>query len=149
MSERKQPALDGGPGAPPPSASLAAEQASSASASTGGEGAGIRLADGVRIFRSKNAGPFRTTIDIFYARPDPYRAVKESGALTAGAVAKRLGLAEEMVEGIFFSDETLGVKITIRKHAGMASGDLRCADTFGAQQYAPLKDWVIHPDAKR
>lgn len=114
-----------------------------------GEGAGIRLADGVRIFRSKNAGPFRTTIDIFYAHPEPYRAVKESGALTAGAVAKRLGLAEEMVEGIFFSDETLGVKITIRKHAGMASGDLRCADTFGAQQYVPLKDWVIRSEPRR
>lgn len=117
--------------------------------STPDEEAGIRLADGVRIFRSKNAGPFRTTIDIFYARPEAYWAVRESGVLTAGAVAKRLGLAEGMVEGIFFSDETLGVKITIRKHAGMASGDLRCADTFGAQQYVPLKDWLIRSEARR
>lgn len=107
----------------------------------------IRLAEGARIFRSKNAGPFRTTVDIFYASPGPYLAVKGSGALTRKAVADRLRLPEEAVEGIFFSDETLGIKITLLKHPRMASGDLRCADTFGAQQYVPLKDWVLEVEA--
>jgi hypothetical protein len=106
----------------------------------------MHLAEGARIFRSKNAGPFCTTIDIFYARPEQYFSVKKSGVLTRKAVADRLRLPEAAVLGIFFSDETLGIKITILKHPRMASGDLRCADTFGAQQYIPLKDWVLETE---
>jgi len=106
----------------------------------------IRLAEGARIFRSKNAGPFRTTVDIFYTDLASYLAVKNSGALTREAVANRLRVPVEAVEGIFFSDETLGIKITFAKHPRMASGDVRCVDTFGAQQYVPLKDWEIEVD---
>lgn len=102
-----------------------------------------RLIDGARIFRSKNAGPFRTTIDIFYTDPARYREVKASGRLTPEAVASRLKLQREQVEGIFFDDATLGVKVTVAKHPGMASGELGCPDTFGAQQYIPLKDLII------
>ncbi|HEY8530908.1 MAG TPA: DUF4387 family protein [Limnochorda sp.] len=103
----------------------------------------VRLADGARIFRSKNAGPFRTTIDVFYRDPERYRAIKESGQLTKAAVARQLKIPESAVEGIFFSDQTLGIKITVFKHPRMASGDVRCADTFGAQQYVPLKDMTL------
>jgi hypothetical protein len=106
----------------------------------------IRLAERARIFRSKNAGPFRTTVDIFYTSRDSYLALKNSGALTRKAVADRLRVPAEAVEGIFFSDETLGIKITFAKHPRMASGDMRCADTFGAQQYVALKDWEIEVD---
>lgn len=104
---------------------------------------GRRLAEGAKVFRSKNAGPFKTTIDIFYSDPKRYAAVRDSGQLTPERVAAVLKLPREAVEGIFFSDQVLGIKITVLKQPGMASGDARCADTFGAQQYVPLMDLEI------
>lgn len=103
----------------------------------------FRLAEGARIFRSKNAGPFKTTIDIFYGDPRRYAAIRNSGQLTPERVAAALRLPCDAIEGIFFSDQVLGIKITVLKQPGMASGDLRCADTFGAQQYVPLMDLEI------
>jgi hypothetical protein len=106
----------------------------------------VRLSEGAKVFRSKNAGPFRTTIDIFYSERSRYEAIKDSGRLTADAIARQLRIPESAVEGIFFHDDVCGIKITIGKHPGMASGDLRCADTFGAQQYVPLRDMEIDLD---
>ncbi len=103
----------------------------------------VKLSEGTRIFRSKNAGPFRTTIDIFYADQDRYYQIKKSRKLTSDVVAQVLKMPKEAVEGIFFSDQAFGIKITLSKHDRMASGEPKCADTFGAQQYIPLKDLVI------
>lgn len=103
----------------------------------------IPLSQGAKIFRSKNAGPFRTTVDIFYSDPDIYYHIKQSGNLTPSLVAQTLKRPKEAVEGIFFSDQALGIKITLAKCDGMASGEPTCADTLGAQQYIPLKDLVI------
>ncbi len=109
----------------------------------------IRLADGAKIFRSKNAGPFRTTIDIFYTDPKRYAAIRSSGQLTPETVAAALELPLAAVEGIFFSDQVLGIKITVLKQLGMASGELRCADTFGTQQYVPLSNLEVEVCSQR
>ncbi len=103
----------------------------------------VKLVEGARVFRSKNAGPFRTTVDIFYSDSDRYYKIKKSGKLTPQLVSQGMKIPEEFVEGIFFLDQALGIKVTMSKHDGMASGEPWCTDTFGAQQYIPLKELVI------
>ena len=64
---------------------------------------------------------------------------------TAVAQASRFGaqLFEEDVLGVFFYNQVKGIKITMVKPGHVVSGDIKCADTLGMQQYIPLKDIAI------
>ncbi len=91
-----------------------------------------------RIFRSKNAGPFMVTVDIFFRDEADYAAVKASGALTRELVAERYRISLEEVTAIHYWDAALAVKVAIRRKVGCgAIGDTDC---YGAQQHAPLLD---------
>jgi hypothetical protein len=90
------------------------------------------------VLRSKNAGPFRLTLDILFDADEPYRRVRDSGVLTREHIASLYGIKEESIYGIYHADAARGIKITIDKPAGTASGDLRCRDLFGGQQHIPL-----------
>lgn len=46
-----------------------------------------------------------------------------------------------MVEGVYFVDSVLGVKITMVKE--VPSDDVRTSDVYGAQQHGPLIDLDI------
>ena len=90
------------------------------------------------VLRSKNAGPFRTTLDILFDADEPYRRVRDSGVLTRDYIARLYGISKEEVYGIFHADAARGIKITIQKPAGMASGELYGRDLFGGQQHVLL-----------
>ncbi len=91
------------------------------------------------VFRSKNAGPFRTTFDILFDADEPYRRVKDSGVITKELVAALYGIRPEDVYGVFFVDAARGIKITIPKPIDMISGHPDNRDLFGGQQHIPLK----------
>ena len=95
------------------------------------------------VLRSKSAGPFRNTIDIFFNEDGPYRRVRDSGALTRELVAGLYKITPEEVMGIFFVDAARGIKITVPKPRNVASGDPECRDIYGAQYYIPLMDVEI------
>lgn len=88
------------------------------------------------VMRSKNASPFRVTIDVFFDDATAYDRVKESGLLTRAAVAQRYGLSSEFVEGPYFVDQALGIKVTMIKE--YPSDHFRSRDCYGAQQHLPL-----------
>jgi hypothetical protein len=88
------------------------------------------------VIRSKNASPFRLTIDIFFESSVSYRKVKNSGVLTTELVARLYNVSERQVEGIFFVDQALGIKITIIKE--YPSDHFLSHDCYGAQQHLPL-----------
>ena len=100
----------------------------------------MKLYEMATILRSKNAGPFRTTFDMFFDDDDRYQRVKDSGILTKELIARLYSIRPQEVFGIFFVDMARGIKITIPKPVDMASGDPRCRDLFGAQQHIPLMD---------
>ncbi|MEO8006412.1 MAG: DUF4387 domain-containing protein [Betaproteobacteria bacterium] len=107
----------------------------------------VPLSELCRVFRSKNASPFLTTIDMFFDNRDAYETVKKSGALNPAAIARRLGISEADVLGVYTQDAAFGIKVTVRKTDGVASGDPEGADIFGAQQYIPLLDLpIVVPD---
>ena len=100
----------------------------------------MKLHELATVLRSKSAGPFMNTIDIFFDAEEPYRRVKDSGILTKDLVARLYPITLEEVLGIYFVDEARGIKITLPKPYGVASGDPDCRDMYGAQYYIPLLD---------
>jgi hypothetical protein len=100
----------------------------------------MKICELATVLRSKNAGPFRTTLDIFFDADEPYRRVRDSGVLTKEYIAQLYGIRKEDVYGVFHADAVRGIKITILKPLDMASGDIHCRDLFGGQQHIPLLD---------
>ena len=100
----------------------------------------MKLHELATVLRSKSAGPFLNTIDIFLETDETYRRVRDSGILTKDLVARLYHIRPEEVLGIFFVDEARGIKITVPKPSGVASGDPDCRDIYGAQYYIPLLD---------
>ena len=103
----------------------------------------MKLAEMAKVLRSKNAGPFLTTLDILFDTDEPYQKVKNSGVLTKEYMARLYSIKSEDVLGIYFVDEARGIKISIPKPVGMACGDPEGRDLFGAQQHIPLLDVEI------
>ena len=102
-----------------------------------------KLSELATILRSKNAGPFLTTIDIFCEEDKHYAAIKDSGIINKGEISNLFKISEKDVLGVYFYDDVRGIKITMVKPGGVVSGDITCADTLGMQQYIPLRDVLV------
>ncbi len=99
-----------------------------------------RLQDKVNSVRSKNAGPFTVTFDLFFPDEATFREVCDSKALTPEVVGRLYDLEPSKVR-IFEFPPALAVKISVpRLVPGGAPGD---TDVAGGQQFAPLLDISI------
>ncbi|OLD01899.1 MAG: acyl-CoA synthetase [Crenarchaeota archaeon 13_1_40CM_3_53_5] len=94
------------------------------------------LYDLATIFRSKNAGPFMTTIDILFKDRVIYDKVKSSSVINRETVATVYRIPVGRVLGIFYQDDAMGIKITFTKP--ITADDIFATDVYGAQQHAPL-----------
>jgi hypothetical protein len=94
------------------------------------------LSDVATVIRSKNAGPFVITFDVFFKDGITFEKVIKSGSITRSAVAQAFSIKEtEIVELTFFKPaNALKISMNRRKASG-APGD---TDVFGAQQHVPL-----------
>ena len=93
------------------------------------------LRDRIGSVRSKNAGPFVVTFDLFFETATDYHAVVDSGRLTPGAVADIYGLEAHEVRVSPF-EPAMAIKIAIpREVPGGGPGD---TDVAGGQQFVPL-----------
>jgi hypothetical protein len=100
----------------------------------------MKLQELATVLRSKSAGPFMNTMDIFFDQDESYTRVRDSGILTKQLVAELYRIKPEDVVGIFFVDQVRGIKITVPKPSNVASGDPQCRDLYGASFYIPLLD---------
>ncbi|MET4262419.1 hypothetical protein ABIC09_007397 [Bradyrhizobium sp. S3.12.5] len=108
----------------------------------------VKLGNLASIVRSKNAGPYRITLDVLFEREDLYDAVSKSGALTAESVAGAYGLDKSKISSFFEIPTARAFKATLyRPNAQCALGE---SDVYGAQQHAPLLHMMIPvpPDTK-
>jgi hypothetical protein len=94
-----------------------------------------------KVVRSKNAGPFQFTVDLLFRQPGDYARVRDSGVLTESSIAAAYRLPIERVRGVFYWDAALAIKITIDR--GVSAGAPLDNDCYGAQQHAPLLDFVL------
>jgi hypothetical protein len=107
-----------------------------------------KLSELATTFRSKNAEPFMTTMDIYFPDEETYVRVKESDVLTEGSILQAYKVPEQAFYGIFWIDDLRAVKITLLKYDGksgkyVTQGDPELSDMFGAQYHVPLLDLEV------
>ena len=95
-----------------------------------------KLKDMARIIRSKNAGPFELTMDVFFNDQKSFDNVKQSGFFSPALVAGLYNVSEDEVIAITWFEPAQALKITIAR--AVPSGSPGDTDVFGAQQHAPL-----------
>ncbi|MBB3860681.1 hypothetical protein GGQ88_001950 [Novosphingobium hassiacum] len=94
-----------------------------------------KLGEIARYVRSKNAGPFWVTIDIFCPDPESFQRISEAPELTARAIAALYGISENGIHR--FRVPSLHVlKISFPRPTAQGSpGD---ADSHAGQLFVPL-----------
>jgi hypothetical protein len=99
----------------------------------------VKLSELASVIRSKNAGPFTVTLDVFFDDERGFEAVRGSGEVTREAMAELYQVEVADVLEVSFFAPAHALKITLRRWIGSAApGD---TDVFGAQQHAPLLDF--------
>lgn len=94
-----------------------------------------KLNDVCRYVRSKNAGPFWVTIDLFFADADNYARFADDPAISTEAVAGLYGVDPTLVKR--FRINTLNVvKISIPR--SQPQGGVIERDMHSGQQFVPL-----------
>ena len=93
------------------------------------------LSDLASIIRSKNAGPYRVTLDILFTDSTLYRRVRDSGAVTRESVAAAYGIDVAEVSSLFNVDMANAIKVTLCRKPQGAFGE---TDMYGCQQHVPL-----------
>jgi hypothetical protein len=98
----------------------------------------MRLYDAAAIVRSKNAGPFAVTIDIFFPDEQTYRLARSAALLTPAGVAHAYGVDESAIKGVWWDDRIHAAKVSLLRWS--SSSDPFCSDLFGAHLHTPLAD---------
>jgi Domain of unknown function (DUF4387) len=96
----------------------------------------VKLHELATVVRSKNAGPFLVTVDVFFAERDAFDRVRASGVLEPASIAGLYGVPRADVVGAFWEPAALGAKVTLRKRPSV--NDLSCGDLFGSHQHVPI-----------
>ena len=99
------------------------------------------LYDLAAVFRSKNAGPLYTTIDLLFSDRETYHRVLTSEVLTPGYVAELYGMEPSEIS-IELLDAAYAIKITFPR-VGPTAGAPSDRDVYGAQQHGPLLGVMI------
>ena len=93
------------------------------------------IRDTLASVRSKNAGPFTVTFDLFFKDIETFNEIKNSNVLNPESVGKMYRLDPAKVKVHWF-EPAIAVKIAVpRLVPGGAPGD---TDVAGGQQYAPI-----------
>ena len=103
------------------------------------------LSEVATVIRSKTAGPFELTLDVFFDDEESFAYARDSGALTAAAIARLYGRPASSVLSIHFFRPALAFKATLARSA--QAGSVGDTDVFGAQQYIPLLSLSLPPRA--
>jgi hypothetical protein len=98
------------------------------------------LADVCRQVRSKNAGPFWVTVDIFFDGADSFERYRDAPALSAGAIAATYGADPALVRR--FAVEDLHI-LKISYPRTTPQGGVVERDMHSGQQYVRLLDQTL------
>ena len=96
----------------------------------------VNIREVAQVVRSKNAGPFRLTLDVLFKDRAVYEQVKRSGSITAQTIAGLYRLPVDRVTDFVWFDPGKALKATLKRP--VSSGAPRDSDIYGAQQHAPL-----------
>jgi Domain of unknown function (DUF4387) len=94
------------------------------------------------LVRSKNAGPFWQTLDIFFSSDEKYRVVAENASLNADAIA-RLYRVDPNTVLIYRLPDIRVVKISFPRPT--IQGGRHDRDMHAGQQHVPLSQLTLQP----
>lgn len=98
----------------------------------------MRVYDAATVIRSKNAGPFAVTIDLFFDDPDTFALAQHARLFTPAGVAAAYGVDPSTVKGVWWDERIRAVKVSLERWS--SSSDPFCADLFGAHLHTPLAE---------
>lgn len=90
--------------------------------------------------RSKNAGPFWITVDVFCENSENYEKIKSSHKINQETVGRLYKVSPELVK-IFFVDNIHVIKFSYPRE--VPQGDAFERDMHGGQQYIELSNFEI------
>jgi len=96
---------------------------------------GATLGEIARLVRSKNAGPFWITLDVFFAEDDDYQRVLRSGAVNRDQVSYLYGVRPDDVR-IYELPAIRVIKISFPKP--IPQGAFLDNDMHAGQSFVPL-----------
>lgn len=99
------------------------------------------LREAAAIVRSKNAGPFRLTLDVIFPDDASFEAARDSGALAPDRVAALYGVGPEAITDHVEFAAARAIKITMVRPASAGGPD--DTDVYGCQQHVPLYGVVV------
>jgi hypothetical protein len=100
------------------------------------------LGDVADLVRSKNAGPFWVTFDIFFATDADYEVVTASGTIERRAIADLYRVPPDDVH-IFHLPRVRAIKISFPRP--VTQGSFTDRDIHAGQQYIPLGQLPVQP----
>ena len=96
----------------------------------------LYLSEMCQVLRSKNAGPFRITLDILFANHGNYRTIADRKLLTKEVIANAYGIPVGDVVNLETFDNVSAIKTTLKRK--ISSGSPGDSDCYGMNQEAPL-----------
>lgn len=99
------------------------------------------LRDVALVIRSKNAGPYELTLDVIFKTAELFERMRAADVINRKVIASLYRLPEEDVLDIVWFPNARAVKATIVRP--LPSGALGERDVYGAQQHAPLMNYVF------
>jgi hypothetical protein len=100
------------------------------------------IGDVADLVRSKNAGPFWLTLDIFCNTDEDYQCIADAGVITAERIAGLYRVASESVR-IFRLPALRVVKISFPRPT--VQGGVLDRDMHAGQQHVPLQRLSLQP----
>jgi hypothetical protein len=94
-----------------------------------------RLGEIAKAIRSKNAGPFWITLDVFFESDADFAHVHNSGVLTAERIGELYGVDPALVKR-FELPEIRAMKFSLPRT--VVAGSFEDRDLHGGQQHVPL-----------
>jgi Domain of unknown function (DUF4387) len=91
------------------------------------------------LIRSKDAGPFMLTIDLFFSDEHSQRAFREAGTLSPERIGALYGVDPCQVQ-VFDMDDIRAMKISFPRP--VPSGEFGDTDITGGQQYSVLVEMI-------
>lgn len=100
-----------------------------------------KLVELAKVLRSKNSGPFQITLDVLFDSRDNYERVVRSGVINRENICRAYNLQDKDITEVVFFDSAMGIKVTFNRK--ISSGSAFDRDVYGAQQHAPLMEFII------
>jgi hypothetical protein len=94
-----------------------------------------RLGDIAAVVRSKNAGPFWMTLDVFFRTNEDFDRVRASGVLTAEKIGELYGVDPAVVK-CFELPKIKAMKFSMPR--AVVAGSFEDRDLHAGQQHVPL-----------